>query len=132
MEKQSPNNPNNPNNTKRPKNGILVALIITIAIILLISWLYNTISNSQYNATTYSDFLKAMESGQLAEVAFQPDRIIYMTKEEAAKPASSQTACFTGLPAGGDPCSPKHISASPRQDGWKDRCYHSRGSHGRT
>lgn len=105
MENPSPNHsnkPNNQNNNKRPKNGILLALIITVAIILVISWLFNTISNSQYNATTYSDFLQAMESGQLAEVEFQPDRILYMTKEEAAKPASAQTACFTGLPAGGD------------------------------
>ena len=105
MENPSPNHsnkPNNQNNNKRPKNGILLALIITVAIILVISWLFNTISNSQYNATTYSDFLQAMESGQLAEVEFQPDRILYMTKEEAAKPASAQTACFTGLPSGGD------------------------------
>ena len=104
MDNQSPNHSNKPNNqnNKRPKNGILLALIITVAIILVISWLFNTISNSQYNATTYSDFLQAMENGQLAEVEFQPDRILYMTKEEAAKPASSQTACFTGLPDGGD------------------------------
>ena len=30
------------------------------------------------------------------------DRIIYLTKEESAKPASSQKACYTGLPSGSD------------------------------
>ena len=32
----------------------------------------------------------------------QSDRIIYMTKEEAGKPAAMQKACYTGLPGGGD------------------------------
>ena len=97
-------NRNNSNNQKgdgkRPKN-IWIALIITVGIILIISTVFNAISRSQYTETSFSDFMDAKESNNLSEVEFQYDRIIYMTAEEAAKPASQQKACFTGLPTGG-------------------------------
>ena len=103
---QNQNNPKKSDpssgNGKRPKGSIWVALIITVAIVLIISTVYNFIANSQYTQTTYSNFLDAMESGQLLEVELQYDRIIYLTKEEAAKPATQQKACYTGLPSGGD------------------------------
>ena len=98
----SNNRSNNSNDKKRPKSNALVALIITVVVVLLGSFVFNMISNSRYTETTYSDFLTAMEEGKLAEVEFQADRIIYMTKEEADKPASQQKACFTGLPSGGN------------------------------
>ena len=82
---------NGPENNK-PKWSIWGALVITVAIILLISSLFNTISKSQYTATTYTDFRQAMLAGQLVEVQIQPDRLVYMTREEAAKPAASQKA----------------------------------------
>ena len=94
-------NKNGPNNNK-PKWSIWGALVITVAIILLISTLFNTISKSQYTATTYTDFRDAMLANQLVEVQIQPDRLVYLTREEAAKPAASQKAFYTGLPAGGD------------------------------
>ncbi len=95
----NPSDPRNPDG-KRPKGSIWVALAVTAALILLISWIYNAVSNSQYTATKYSDFLTAMEEGKLSEVELQNDRIVYLTKEEAAKPAGQQKACFTGLPVG--------------------------------
>ncbi len=103
MEPNKNNGPgkNGPENNK-PKWNIWVALVVTVAIILLISSLFNMISKSQYTATTYTDFRDAMLAGQLKEVLIQPDRIVYMTKEEAAKPAAAQKAFYTGLPAGGD------------------------------
>ena len=99
--------PNNHNNDKkpggnRPKGSIGTALLITLAIVLLFNWIYGSISKSQYTETTFSDFLEAKDAGQLTEVELQYDRIVYMTKEEAAKPASAQKACYTGLPSGGD------------------------------
>ena len=99
--------PNNNNNDKkpggnRPKGSIGTALLITLAIVLLFNWIYGSISKSQYTETTFSDFLEAKGAGQLTEVELQYDRIVYMTKEEAAKPASAQKACYTGLPSGGD------------------------------
>ena len=101
-------NRNNPNKNKQnpqgdnPKKGMGPALIIALALVLLFSWVYNVIRDSQYTAATLSDFFAAKEAGQLAEVEFQYDRILYMTKEEAAKEPSQQRACFTGYPSGGD------------------------------
>lgn len=99
-----PNRNNNNNNAdnKRPKSSVWVALIITIAIILILTSAYRAITGSHYTQTTYSDFLEAMKQGQLSEVEFQSDRILYLTKEESAKPVAQQRAFFTGLPAGGD------------------------------
>ena len=93
---------NNSGDGKRPRGNLWVTLIVTVAIILLISAVYNAIANSQYTLTKYSDFLDAMYGGQLTEVEIHTDRIIYQTKEEAAKPAMSQKAFYTGLPVGGD------------------------------
>ena len=103
----SPNNNNNNNDGRkpggnRPKGSIGTALLITLAIVLLINWIYGSISKSQYTQTKFSDFLAAKDAGQLAEVEIQSDRIIYLTKEEASKPAAMQKACYTGLPGGGD------------------------------
>ncbi len=97
------NNPNKkPNGGDRPKNNIVTALLITLVIVLLFSWVFNSVEKSQYTETTYSDFLNAKNAGQLSEVELQYDRILYMTKEEAAKDPSQQKACYTGLPSGGD------------------------------
>ena len=85
----------------KPKN-IGAAIIISLALIMVFTWVYNMISNSQYTETTYSQFLEAKEEHQLAEVLVKYDRIIYMTKEEAAKDPAVQKACYTGLPVGTD------------------------------
>ena len=103
----SPNNNNNNNDGRkpggnRPKGSIGTALLITLAIVLLVNWIYGSISKSQYTQTSFSAFLAAKDAGQLSEVEIQSDRIIYMTKEEAGKPAAMQKACYTGLPGGGD------------------------------
>ncbi len=103
----SPNNNNNNNDGRkpggnRPKGSIGTALLITLAIVLLVNWIYGSISKSQYTQASFSDFLAAKDAGQLSEVEIQSDRIIYMTKEEAGKPAAMQKACYTGLPGGGD------------------------------
>ena len=100
------NNRKNPRDSKNPDENrskqIWTAVIVALALVLLFSWVYNAISNSQYTQTTLSDFLEAKESGQLAEVEIRYDRIVYMTKAEAAKDPSQQRACFTGIPRGTD------------------------------
>ena len=100
--KQKDPNKNKPNNEGDRGKHIGTAVIISLALILLFTWVYNTISNSQYTQTTYSEFLVAMESNNLAEVELKHDRILYMTKEEAAKDPSQQRAYYTGKPAGTD------------------------------
>ncbi len=88
-----------PGENKKPRN-IWVTLIITVAIVLLISLVYNAVVKSQYTETTYSDFLTSLEKGELSEVELHYDRVYYLTKTEAAKPAAQQKACYTGLPSG--------------------------------
>ena len=104
---QNKNRNNDPNRSKRPegdkpKGNVGGALIITLVLVLLFSWVYNAVSNSQYNQTTYSEFKQAMDAGELAEVQIQSQygKILYMTKEEAAKEPSQQKASYTGLPSG--------------------------------
>jgi len=102
----NPNQPkgsgNNPPNPQKPKRSMWSTLIITIVIIILISTVFNMIANSRYTETTYSHFREAQLNGELSKVEIQTDRIVYMTKEEAEKPATSQKAYFTGLPKGGN------------------------------
>ena len=100
--KDSQNNRGNDSNDKRPKGNILLAIVITVAVVLIITGIYNLIAGSKYNETDYNAFLNAMENDQLSEVLLKADRIIYMTKEEAAKPENQRKACYTGLPSGGN------------------------------
>ena len=103
---QRPNNPKNdnnkPGNGKKPKISIWTTLIIAVVIALLISMVYNSIVDSQYVKTTYTEFRQEMDAGNIAEAVVHYDRILYLTKEEAAKPAQQQQAFYTGLPTGGD------------------------------
>jgi len=85
---------------KKPKLNIWFALLAAIAIVLVISVVFNAVRNSQYHQTTFSEFMEQAEAGNIAEVELHQDRVIYMTKEEAAKPARQQRACFTGMPYG--------------------------------
>ena len=90
------------NDDRKSKSGIWIPLLISVAVILTISWVYNALSSMRYTQTTYSDFRDTMESGQLAEVDLHFDRIIYLTKQEAAKPESIRKACYTGIPSYAD------------------------------
>jgi len=96
------NKPGNPpkGEDKKPRSTIWPALIITVVIFLLGSAVFSAISNSQYTKTTYDVFRAAMDGGELDEVVFKSGKILYLTKEEAAKPAAEQKACYTGLPLG--------------------------------
>ena len=102
MEPNRNNDQNKSPEGNRPKSNIATALLITLALALVFSWVMNTVKNSQYTETTWSDFCAAKEAGQLSEVEIEYDRVVYMTKEEAAKEPSQQKASFTGLPRGGD------------------------------
>ena len=86
---------------KKPKN-LLSTIFISIAILLAVVSAYNLVTNSQYKKTTFSDFSKQVEANNLKEVEIRSDRIIYLTKDEAEKPANAQKASYTGLPAGSD------------------------------
>jgi len=93
------NGPKKNGDNKDPKGSIWVKLLIAVAAVFVISSVYNAINDSQYNQTTWSDFRAAMENRQIVEAELQYDRVIYLTAEEAAKSASNQRACYTGLPS---------------------------------
>ena len=100
-----PNRGKDPNKNKRPegdrpKHGFFTPLMIALVLVLIFSWVMNTVEKSQYNETRWDEFVEAKNAGQLSEVEIQADRVLYMTKEEAAKDASQQKACYTGLPSG--------------------------------
>ena len=92
--KQPPKKPDG----KKPK--IWVLLLITAVIVVVISSVYNAAVNSQFTQTTFSEFMAEAKADNLAEVEISQDRVHYMTKTEAAKPARQQKACYTGLPYG--------------------------------
>ena len=97
----SPND-RNPGGPKKPKGNLWVTLIFSVAIMPLFTFVYHAIENRQSTETSSSDFLKAEKAGNLSEVELKYDRIVYLTKEEAAKDPAQQKACYTGLPTGGD------------------------------
>ena len=100
MENNRNNRDKNETPEKKPKGNIWITLLITVGIVLIIGTVFNMISNSQYTKATYSDFRKEMAANNLAEVEIRYDRIVYMTKEMAAKDPSQQKASFTGLRSG--------------------------------
>ena len=100
MDQKKNENEREPNG-KKPRS-IWLALVITIAVVLLISIAYNMFRSSQYKEVDYNKFATALAKGDLAEVELQYDRIVFLTRQEAEKPASQRKACFTGLPQGGD------------------------------
>ena len=89
-----------PEEQKRPKGNIWVALIVSAVLVLLIGSGYNLFTNSQYEQTTFSQFMDAREAGQLLEVEIHTDRVIYSTKEEADRGLGQRRAFYTGLPYG--------------------------------
>ncbi len=95
----SQNGPNKPGDDKSPKRSIWLPLIIAVIAVIAIGSIYNMIAKSMYTETTWSDFRTAYHNNNLTEVEIHYDRVIYLTKEEAAKPAAQQKACFTGLPS---------------------------------
>jgi len=96
---------NNPNPQKpdpeggKPKPSGWIAMTIAIVVVLAVSTIFRTVSNSQYTKATWSDFRAEMAAGNLSEVKLEYDRVIYMTAEEAEKDPRQQKACFTGLPS---------------------------------
>ena len=91
------NDPKKPGG-KKPRGNIWITLIITVAVLLLISSVFNMVRRAQFTETSLSEYITAFEENRLSEVEIQYDRIIYMTKEEAEKPAAQQKAFYTGRP----------------------------------
>ena len=87
---------------EKKKPNLLLGLILSAAVILFISWIFNAVSASQLTQKDFSHFLDAKEAGNLSEVELRSDRILYLLKEDAEKPAQEQETYYTGLPTGSD------------------------------
>ena len=96
MNNQPPKKPED----KRPKGNIWLAIIVSAAVILLFIFTWNAVVKSQYTQTTFTQFMEEAKNDNLSEVEIRYDRVLYLTKEEAAKPAVQQKTCYTGLPNG--------------------------------
>ena len=99
--KNNRNDPRKPEE-KKPRGKGFAALMMALILVLAGTLLYNFIANSQYEETDFNAFMEAMNGGELAEVEIRSDRIVYLTKEEAAKEAAQQQIFYTGLPNGTD------------------------------
>ena len=82
----------------KPKTSGWAALTIALLIALAFGGIFNTVSESQYDEKTWTDFRTEMSAGTLSEVVLSGDRVIYLTAEEAAKPAKEQKACYARTP----------------------------------
>ncbi len=103
MEHNSNNSPQKPDpQGKRPKGSLWATILVCVAIMLLVTIIFNSVSGSKYKETSFNDFLAARKSQDLVEVEFRSDRILYLTKAEDSKLASQRKVFFTGLPSGGD------------------------------
>ncbi|MFR2927741.1 MAG: ATP-dependent zinc metalloprotease FtsH [Oscillospiraceae bacterium] len=71
---------------------MVAALIAT----LLINSLYTTIANAYLSEITYNEFQMYLDKDEIAELEFQSDRMVILTRDEAKKPSSQQRLYYTG------------------------------------
>ncbi len=93
----NPNGPNKNGGNTPPKPKIFPLIVTGLIIFLMMNLIAGWISNSSLEKKTYSEFLDYLQAGQIAEVEFTGDRIIFLTKEEAAKDERLQINYYTGL-----------------------------------
>ncbi|MBS6312702.1 MAG: ATP-dependent zinc metalloprotease FtsH [Firmicutes bacterium] len=71
---------------------MVAALIAT----LLINSLFTTIANAYLSEITYNEFQTYLDKDEIAELEFQSDRMVILTRDEAKKPSSQQRLYYTG------------------------------------
>ncbi len=98
--KDTPKKPEDNGAKEKKARSLIVTVVISVVLMLAMMLLFNAVRDSQYLETSYDEFYKLWQEGKLSEVEIHADRIYFLTKEEAEKPAKDQTACFTGLPFG--------------------------------
>lgn len=99
---QDNRNKKNGRESRDPLRTGLPLLALAVVIVLLFNWVYNSITAAQLEEKSYSDFLTMVQNNQLAEVQFQTDRVLFITKEGANQPGAAQTIYYTGLITGTD------------------------------
>ena len=99
---------NDPKNKKpqdnKPQNGddgrqgrrIIFLMVAALIATLLINSLYTTIANAYLLEITYNEFQTYLDKDEIAELEFQSDRMVILTRDEAKKPSSQQRLYYTG------------------------------------
>ena len=99
---------NDPKNKKpqdnKPQNGddgrqgrrIVFLMVAALVATLLINSLYTTIANAYLSEITYNEFQTYLDKDEIAELEFQSDRMVILTRDEAKKPSSQQRLYYTG------------------------------------
>ena len=99
---------NDPKNKKpqdnKPQNGddgrqgrrIIFLMVAALIATLLINSLFTTIANAYLSEITYNEFQTYLDKDEIAELEFQSDRMVILTRDEAKKPSSQQRLYYTG------------------------------------
>ena len=99
---------NDPKNKKpqdnKPQNGddgrqgrrIVFLMVAALIATLLINSLYTTIANAYMSEITYNEFQTYLDKDEIAELEFQSDRMVILTRDEAKKPSAQQRLYYTG------------------------------------
>ena len=99
---------NDPKNKKpqdnKPQNGddgrqgrrIVFLMVAALIATLLINSLYATIANAYLSEITYNEFQTYLDKDEIAELEFQSDRMVILTRDEAQKPSAQQRLYYTG------------------------------------
>ena len=99
---------NDPKNKKpqdnKPQNGddgrqgrrIVFLMVAALIATLLINSLYTTIANAYLSEITYNEFQTYLDKDEIAELEFQSNRMVILTRDEAKKPSAQQRLYYTG------------------------------------
>ena len=89
---------NKPQNGDDGRQGRRIIFLVVAALIatLLINSLYTTIANAYLSEITYNEFQTYLDKDEIAELEFQSDRMVILTRDEAKKPSSQQRLYYTG------------------------------------
>ena len=90
---------NKPQNNDDGRQGRRIVFLMVAALIatLLINSVYTSIANAYLSEIPYNEFQEYLDKDEIAELEFQSDRIVILTREEAKKPAAQQRMYYTGI-----------------------------------
>ena len=90
---------NKPQNGDDGRQGRRIVFLMVAALIatLLINSVYTSIANAYLSEIPYNEFQEYLDKDEIAELEFQSDRIVILTREEAKKPAAQQRMYYTGI-----------------------------------
>ena len=90
---------NKPQNNDDGRQGRRIVFLMVAALIatLLINSVYTSIANAYLSEIPYNEFQEYLDKDEIAELEFQSDRIVILTREEANKPAAQQRMYYTGI-----------------------------------